>query len=68
MDIKEIGESNNPLNDDITIIKATPMDWVAVVRCKDCIYSSYYGKICHYSVGRDVEPEHYCARGKRREE
>jgi hypothetical protein len=38
---------------------------VAVVRCKDCIYSSYYGKICHHGVGRDVEPEHYCGYGER---
>ena len=43
-------------------------DVVEVVRCKDCIYSSCFGKICHYSVGRNVQPEHYCSYGERREE
>ena len=43
-------------------------DVVEVVRCKDCVYSSCYGQICHYSVGRDVQPEHYCSYGERREE
>ena len=47
---------------------ATAVDFVEVVRCKDCIHSSYYGKICHYSVGRDVSPDHFCSYGERREE
>lgn len=40
---------------------------IEVVRCKDCIYSSYYGKICHCGVGRYVNPEHYCSYGERKE-
>ena len=47
---------------------ATAVDFVEVVRCKDCIHSSYYGKICHYSVGRDVHPDHYCSYGERKED
>lgn len=52
----------------IDLVEKQPTaDVVEVVRCKDCIHSSYYGKICHYSVGRDVSPDHYCSYAKRSE-
>ena len=41
-------------------------DVVEVVRCKDCIYCSEHYNICHYGVGRDVKPDHYCGYGERR--
>ena len=37
----------------------------AIVRCKECTYSSNDGCICHYGVGRDVKPNHYCGYGER---
>lgn len=40
-------------------------DVVEVVRCKDCKYSNEDGTICRYSVGRAVDPEHFCSYGKR---
>lgn len=40
-------------------------DFVEVVRCKDCKHSNDDGTICRYSVGREVEPEHYCSYGER---
>ena len=43
-------------------------DIVEVVRCRDCIHSTYYGKICHYSVGKDVMPDHYCIYGERKDD
>ena len=41
-------------------------DFVEVVRCKDCTYCSEHYNICHYGVGRDVKPDHYCSYGERR--
>ena len=41
---------------------------VSVVRCKNCIFANDYGTICRYGVGRQVEPEHYCSYGERKEE
>ena len=41
-------------------------DVVEVVRCKDCTYCSEHYNICHYGVGRDVKPDHYCGYGERR--
>lgn len=38
-----------------------------VVRCKDCAYSNADGTICHYGVGSDVKPEHFCSDGERRD-
>lgn len=39
---------------------------VPVVRCKDCVYANDFGTVCHYGVGRDVKPDHYCSYGERR--
>ena len=44
----------------------TAADVVEVVRCKDCTYCSEHYNICHYGVGRDVKPDHYCGYGERR--
>jgi hypothetical protein len=41
-------------------------DVVEVVRCKDCVYCGEHYNICHYGVGRDVKPDHYCGYGERR--
>lgn len=41
-------------------------DFVEVVRCKNCKHANEYGTICRYSVGRAVEPEHFCSYGERR--
>ena len=41
-------------------------DVETVVRCKDCAYANDYGTVCHYGVGRDVKPDHYCGYGERR--
>lgn len=43
-------------------------DVVEVVRCKNCRYADDCGTICHYSVGKAVEPEHFCSYGERRED
>ena len=40
---------------------------VPVVRCKDCKHSNDDGTICRYSVGRAVEPEHFCSYGTPKE-
>ncbi len=68
----DIGAGSYPYNivayDMAKLVKNAPAaDVVEVVRCKDCIHSSDYGKICHYSVGRDVSPDHYCGYGERSE-
>lgn len=34
-----------------------------ICRCKDCKHSNEDGTICRYSVGRPVEPEHFCSYG-----
>jgi SOS-response transcriptional repressor LexA len=55
-------------NEKRTIRIVTPTeDVVSVVRCKNCIYANDYGTICRYGVGRQVEPEHYCSYGERKE-
>ena len=41
-------------------------DYVEVVRCGKCKHSNDDGTICRYSVGRTVEPEHYCSYGEKR--
>ena len=43
-------------------------DFVEVVRCKDCRYANDCGTICHYGVGKAVEPEHFCSYGERRKD
>lgn len=49
------------------ILSGTPtVDAAPVVRCKDCKYSNDDGTICRYSVGRAVEPEHFCGYGERK--
>lgn len=49
------------------ILAGTPtVDAAPVVRCKDCKYSNDDGTICRYSVGRAVEPEHFCGYGERK--
>ena len=53
------------------IDKAPTIDAVPVVRCKDCIhsYDDLCGLCCAYGVCVDciVQPEFYCADGKRKE-
>ena len=50
------------------ILYRTPAADVAeVVRCKDCKHSNDDGTICRYSVGRAVEPEHFCSYGTPKE-
>ena len=34
-----------------------------ICRCKDCKHANDKGTICRYSVGRPVEPEHFCSYG-----
>ena len=49
------------------ILAGTPtVDAAPVVRCKDCKYSNDDGTICRYSVGRAVEPAHFCGYGERK--
>lgn len=43
-------------------------DFVEVVRCKDCRHANDCGTICHYGVGRDVKPDHFCGYGEKKEE
>ena len=43
-------------------------DFVEVVRCGNCKHSNEDGTICHYNVGRAVEPEHFCSYGVRKNE
>ena len=43
-------------------------DVVEVVRCKDCRHANDCGTICHYGVGKAVEPEHFCGYGARRKD
>lgn len=50
----------------LNIKKQPTADVVEVVRCKDCKHSNEYGTICRYSVGRAVEPDHFCSYGKRK--
>ncbi len=48
------------------------VDAVEVVRCKDCIYASFYPNKLMYECGRYADvlmfPDDYCSYGKRREE
>ena len=46
--------------------KQPTADVVEVVRCGKCIYANSDGTICHYDVGRDVKPDHYCGYGERK--
>ena len=52
------------------IMNASPVDAVPVVRCKDCIYSydDLVGLCCTCGPYVDcvVQPDFYCADGKRR--
>lgn len=43
-------------------------DVVEVCRCGKCKYANEDGTICRYSVGREVEPTHYCSYGVRKNE
>lgn len=43
-------------------------DVVEVVRCRDCVYCNEHHNVCHYGVGKDVKPDHYCSYGERKEE
>lgn len=53
----------------VQLMKDAPeADVVEVVRCKDCKYSNTNGTVCRYSVGKAVEPEHFCSYGERRKE
>lgn len=48
------------------------IDAVEVVRCKDCIYASFYSNKLMYECGRYEDalmfPDDFCSYGKRREE
>ena len=62
---RSFGEISTPFV--VKEIKDFPnADVVEVVRCKDCTYCSEHYNICHYGVGRDVKPDHYCSYGERR--
>ena len=62
---RSFGEISTPFV--VKEIKNFPnADVVEVVRCKDCTYCSEHYNICHYGVGRDVKPDHYCGYGERR--
>lgn len=62
---RSFGEISTPFV--VKEIKDFPnADVVEVVRCKDCTYCSEHYNICHYGVGRDVKPDHYCGYGERR--
>ena len=55
-------------DDAMTYIEDTPTaDVVEVVKCKDCKHSNEDGTICRYSVGRSVEPDHFCSYGTPKE-
>ena len=65
----ELGLNTRPTKFAIAFIERQPeADVVEVVRCKDCLYANEYGTICHYGVGRDVKPDHFCGDGERRKE
>ena len=49
------------------INKQPTADVVEVVRCKDCKHSNDDGTICRYSIGRTVEPIHFCSYGERKD-
>ena len=56
------------LNKVLVMIKSIPTaDVVEVVRCENCKHSNDDGTICRYSVGRAVEPEHFCGYGTPKE-
>ena len=62
---RSFGEISTPFV--VKEIKDFPnADVVEVVRCKDCTYCSEHYNICHYGVGGDVKPDHYCGYGERR--
>ena len=44
---------------------ATPVDFVEVVRCKDC---RFYSKAGHCGVLGFCEPDEFCSRGERRKD
>ena len=50
------------------ITKQPTADVAEVVRCGNCKHSNEDGTICRYSVGRAVEPTHYCSYGERKNE
>ena len=56
-----------PNNEDCPHFK-NKADFVEVVRCGNCKHSNEDGTICRYSVGRAVEPEHFCSYGVRKNE
>lgn len=48
-------------------------DVVQVVRCKDCIYNTYYEVFCFYLcehafMAGEVKPDFYCAYSERKKE
>jgi hypothetical protein len=51
----------------VALVKVPYADVVEVVRCEKCKHANDDGTICRYSVGRAVEPEHFCSYGKRRD-
>jgi hypothetical protein len=61
---------NNPntsIDELINRIYSIPAtDVIPVVRCKNCVYANDHASICHYGVGRDVKPDHYCGYGERK--
>lgn len=52
----------------MSIADVPTADVVEVVRCGNCKHSNEDGTICRYSVGRAVEPTHYCSYGERKNE
>lgn len=50
--------------DDSILNKTTPVDFVEVVRCKDCMF---YSKAGHCGVLGFCEPNEFCSRGERSE-
>jgi hypothetical protein len=52
--------------------KEEMVEYATVIRCKDCIYASFYPQKLMYECGRYADvlmfPDDFCGYGKRREE
>lgn len=72
-DVFKVPDRAEGWNDLLDIINSAPaIDAVEVVRCKDCIYASFYPNKLMYECGRYEDvlmfPDDYCSYGKRRGE
>lgn len=71
-DVFKVPDRAEGWNDLLDIINSAPtIDGVEVVRCKDCIYASFYPQKLMYECGRYADvlmfPDDFCSYGERRE-